>query len=277
MHCEHVSLADTDPINKMATGTHVYSNDAWQSDRRLEEEMKKFVKQGIKRKEILDFLRRDFPQYAWSIPTLDRRLRHFNINYADENVSVDQVRDAVAREIRGPGKLVGYRAMHRKVRQEHGLNVPRDLVHAVMYELDPEGFESRAVGARRKKTEGCFSSKGPNWVHSVDGHDKLMGYQNGTFPLAVYGCLDTCSRKLLWFRIWTSNSDPDLIGRWYLEYLYGSKVMASYIRMDKGTETGTMATMHAFLRRNHEDITDAGDTVLYGPSTSNRVRQVIHI
>ena len=46
MHCEHVSLADTDPINKMATGTHVYSNDAWQSDRRLEEEMKKFVKQG---------------------------------------------------------------------------------------------------------------------------------------------------------------------------------------------------------------------------------------
>ena len=45
MHCEHVSLADTDPINKMATGAHVYSNDAWQSDRRLEE-MKKFVKQG---------------------------------------------------------------------------------------------------------------------------------------------------------------------------------------------------------------------------------------
>ena len=42
------------------------------------------------------------------------------------------MRDAVAREIRGPGKLLGYRAMHRKVRQEHGLNVPRDLVHAVM-------------------------------------------------------------------------------------------------------------------------------------------------
>ena len=99
----------------MATGRHVYSNDAWQSDCRLEEEMKKFVKQGIKRKEILDFLRRDFPQYAWSIPTFDRRLRHFNINYIDENVSVDQVRDAVARELRGPGKLLGYRAMHRKL------------------------------------------------------------------------------------------------------------------------------------------------------------------
>ena len=36
--------------------------------------------------------------------------------------------------------------------------------------------------------EGC---QGPNWVHSLDGHDKLMGYQNSTFPLAIYGCLDS--------------------------------------------------------------------------------------
>ena len=92
-----------------------YRNDAWQSDYQLEEEMKKFVKQGIKRKEILDFSRRDFPQYAWSVPTLDRRLRHFNVNYIDENVSADEVRDAVATELRGPGKLLGYRAMHKKL------------------------------------------------------------------------------------------------------------------------------------------------------------------
>ena len=54
--------------------------------------------------------------------------------------------------------------------------------------------------ARRKK--GNFSSKGPNWVHSLDGHDKLMGFQNFTFPLAIYGCLHTASRKLLWLRVW---------------------------------------------------------------------------
>ena len=52
--------------------------------------------------------------------------------------------------------------------------------------------------------------------------------------------------------------------------------MASYIRMDKGTETGTMATMHAFLRRNNEDITDASGTVLYGPSTCNQVRHILY-
>lgn len=156
-------------------------NDSWKSDQLLQEEMKKYVRQGIHRQEMLDFLQRDFTQYAWSIPTLDRRLRHFEVTYTDTDISVDEVKDAVAQELRGPGKLLGYRAMHKKVRQEHGLNVPRDLVHAAMYDLDPEGLENRAVGAKRKKPKGRFTTKGSNWVHSVDGHDKMMGYRIAHF------------------------------------------------------------------------------------------------
>ena len=109
------------------------------------------------------------------------------------------------------------------IRQEHELNVPRDLVHAVMYDLDPEGLEAHSFGAKKRKPKGHFTTKGPNFVHSVDGHDKLMGYQNSTYPLAMYGCIDTASRKLLWLRIWVANSDPQVIGRWYPEYLYETR------------------------------------------------------
>jgi len=63
-----------------------------------------------------------------------------------------------------------------------------------------------SVGAKKQKKKGNFTSRGPNWVHSLDGHDKLMGYQNSTFPLAVYGCLDTASRKILWLKVWVSKS-----------------------------------------------------------------------
>ena len=139
-----------------------------------------------------------------------------------------------------------------------------------MQEMDPEGLESRAVGIKNKKKKQCFTTRGPNWVHSVDGHNKLMGFQNDAFPLAIYGSIDTASRKLLWLRIWTSNREPRLIGRWYLEYLYESKVIPSYLRMDRGTETGVMATMHAFLRQHHGDM-DPAETVIYGPSTANQV------
>lgn len=40
--------------------------------------------------------------------------------------------------------------------------------------------------------------------------------------------------------------------------------------MDRGTETGIMATMHAFLLQHHGDM-DPTETVIYGPSTANQV------
>ncbi|XP_028412126.1 uncharacterized protein LOC114534852 [Dendronephthya gigantea] len=251
-----------------------FRNNNWVEDEQLKEQMARHVREGYQRNEMLDFLRRDFPQYAWSIRTLDRRLSYFELKRTDRNVTVDQVKEAVQKELNGPGQLLGYRAMQKKVRQEHNLNVPRDLVHAVMGELDPEGLEQRGgVGLKKnKRGKGNFTTKGPNWVHSLDGHDKLMGYQNSTFPLAVYGCIDSASRKLLWLRIWVSNSDPKIIGRWYLDYLYENMVIASIMRLDKGTETGIMATMHAFLRRNHGDM-ESSDTVVYGPSTSNQIER----
>ena len=89
-----------------------------------------------------------------------------------------------------------------------------------MYDLDPEGLEVRGgIGAKKKRKKGNFSSKGPNFVHSLNGHDNMMVYQNSTFPLAVYGCIDTASRRIMWLRIWTTNSNPKLVGRWYLEHL----------------------------------------------------------
>jgi len=48
-------------------------------------------------------------------------------------------------------------------------------------------------------------------------------------------------------------------------------VIPAMLRVDKDTETGIMATMHAFLRRHHGDM-DPSDTVVYGSSTANGLR-----
>ena len=65
--------------------------------------------------------------------------------------------------------------------------------------------------------------KGPNHTYSGDGHDKLMDVMNNTFPLAVYGLQDVFSGYILYLKLWPSNSDPKVIGKWYLEYLYKSR------------------------------------------------------
>ena len=49
------------------------------------------------------------------------------------------------------------------------------MVHDVMYMLDPEAMEDRQPLFKKKKKKGHFISPGTNQVHSLDGHDKLMG------------------------------------------------------------------------------------------------------
>ena len=87
----------------------------WKDDDNLKEDLETYVRQSPHRKEVLDFVKRDFDQYTWSLRSLDRRLRHFQIFYKDETVQVGEMMDAVGKELNGPGRLLGYRAMHKKM------------------------------------------------------------------------------------------------------------------------------------------------------------------
>ena len=143
-----------------------------------------------------------------------------------------------------------------------------------MIDVDLEGLRQRQPQFKQKKEKDTFTAVGPNWVVSLDGHDKLMGFQKSTFPLALYGCIDTASRKTLFLKVWTSNSNPVFVGRWYFEYLNKSKILPNYIRIDKGTETATLSTTHAYLSSLQTDVLtedEACERVIYGPSTSNQV------
>ena len=135
-------------------------NSDWEDDNDLKKnDLAKFVSLNLKRMEILDFLRKDYPMYAWSLRSLARRMQYFGIQFTDYDVEVNDVEAAVVKEISGPGKL-RYRAMHKKIREIHGLNVPRDLVYMVMAKVDPRGLEKRGgVGkARRTRRDKAFMS-----------------------------------------------------------------------------------------------------------------------
>ena len=127
-------------------------NSDWEDNNDLKNDPAKFVSLNLKRMEILDFLRKDYPMYAWSVRSLARRIEYFGIQFTDYDVEVNDVEAAVEKEISGPGKLLGYRAMHKKIREIHGLNVPRDLVYMVMAKVDPRGLEERGGVGKAKRT-----------------------------------------------------------------------------------------------------------------------------
>ena len=58
-------------------------NSDWQEDQDLKDDLVKYVRQNLRRKEILDFVKINYPMYAWSPRTLSRRLQYFGIEFTD--------------------------------------------------------------------------------------------------------------------------------------------------------------------------------------------------
>ena len=57
---------------------------------------------------------------------------------------------------------------------------------------------------------------------------------------------------------------------------YFHVVISKHLRLDKGSETGHMATIHAFLSQRNEGVQSHEGGVHFGPSTNNKVRKQFH-
>ena len=139
--------------------------------------------------------------------------------------------------------------------------------------LDSDDLKMRQPENRKHKEKSTFISAGPDWVMSLDGHGKLMDFQNNTYPIAIYGSIDAASRKLLWTKVCVTNRIPEsVVAQWYFEFIYETSVIPNYIRIDKDSEAGTIAAMYCFLHWQYSDVEtdeEAVRIVTYGPSTSN--------
>ena len=61
----------------------------------------------------------------------------------------------------GPGRLLGYGAMHLKIENIRGLNVPRDLVYSAMTDLDSDSLKMRQRGNENLKKKTILSLLDP--------------------------------------------------------------------------------------------------------------------
>ena len=71
-------------------------------------------------------------------------------------------------EIRLWDNLTGAWALVAPVWICHCLTVPQDVVYAVMYDADSEALKRCAPQFKKKKEKVIFTSRGPNFVHSLD-------------------------------------------------------------------------------------------------------------
>ncbi|KAL3977653.1 SLAM family member 8 [Sarotherodon galilaeus] len=157
------------------------------------------------------------------------------------------------------GQLHGYRWMYTKCR-EHGLRVRKEDVCLVLKELDPRGVALRQ--ARRFRRRNYFS-KGPNFIWHMDSYDKLKPY-----GICINGSIDGFSRKIIWLNAYTTNSNPKVIGGYYIEAVQRLKGCPRVVRGDLGTENGHVRGFQRFLVPVAPN--DTLESYLEGASTANQ-------
>lgn len=172
------------------------------------------------------------------------------------------IRRAIRQELRGPGQLFGYRTMWQVLKQKHKLRVKRDHVMNLLRELNPRGCERRA---NRRFVRRTYHSMGPNYMWHADGYDKLK-----PFGLAISGCIDGFSRKVMWLACGPTNNDPNVIAHYFLSCVRNLGVTPMRLRTDCGTENGTMAAIQCTLRHHHNDYFSGASSHMYGSSTNNQ-------
>jgi hypothetical protein len=92
----------------------------------------------------------------------------------------------------------------------------------------------------------------------LDGYDKLKKY-----GLAVHGCIDGYSRRIIWLRCSASNNNPNVIGSYYLDAVEKLMLCPNKLRSDRGSENSVVAALQSCL-------TDNLDSHVFGSSTTNQ-------
>ena len=206
----------------------------------LQSNIIKYFDDGFTYLEIIEFLRERHGHHI-SLSTLKRHLKQFGKQRrSTENVRCSQgeLVNVVEEELAGSGSGVGYRRIHRSILKK-GVVCRRDDVRKIIKLIDPEGVRSRR---RRRLVRRKYVTQGPNYVWHIDGHDKLK-----PFGFSIHGCIDGFSRRLMWLEVGTSNKNPEIIAKFYLDTVkeYGIPLQ---IKADDGSEHTLVHPIHVYLR-----------------------------
>lgn len=101
-------------------------------------------------------------------------------------------------------------------------------------------------------------SPGSNHCWHVDKYDKLK-----PFVLAIHGCVDGFSRKVMWQKVVRTNNNPIIPAYFFLKTVKKLGYCPRLLRTDCGTENGIMADCQCFLINSENGH-------LYGTSTTNQ-------
>lgn len=189
--------------------------------------------------------------------TLKRIMHRLNLFRRKHFSPIMDVADYIFELLNTSSQLHGYRWIHLKCLQR-GFVVTQRTIRLLLQQLDPHGVQLRSRGRLQRRKYHC---PGPNYVWHIDSYDKLKRY-----GIAINGCIDGFSRKIVWLEAYLTSNDPKVIASYYLDSVEKCGGCPTLVRADLGTENTHLTQMQTFLR---SDDDQEQNCVILGSSTNN--------
>uniref|UniRef100_A0A1X7UFU3 Integrase core domain-containing protein n=2 Tax=Amphimedon queenslandica TaxID=400682 RepID=A0A1X7UFU3_AMPQE len=197
-----------------------------------------------------------------SVRQIQRVKKQKGLSTMKEESSLELIIQAIKEELKAHGKLLGYRAMQKRLQLTYGLVVRRRTVMMLIRVLDENGSDARQ---KRRLQRRIYHSKGPNFCWHCDGYDKLK-----KFGIAIHACIDGFSRRIMWLDASSSNNNPKFIAHYYIQCVKENEGCPQLLRTDKGSENSNLAVIQPILRHFHTDSLSGKNSHRYGKSTTNQ-------
>ena len=189
---------------------------------------------------------------------MKRILKRLRLQYSPRQ----EVVNIIKQECNVSGICVGYRTMWKRLVRDHGLVVKRNDVMKIMKETFPDETKKRKAHRLQRRV---YRLKGPNYTWHVDGYDKPK-----PFGFCIHGCIDGYSRKVLWLEVASTNNNPSVVCKYYLDCLMHVKCAPRILRTYLGTENTSLSFLQPYFRYNSNDSMAGMKSFMSGKSTSNQ-------
>jgi hypothetical protein len=157
---------------------------------------------------------------------------------------------------------LGHKALWKHLNTRCGLRATQETVRIALQIIDPIGVELRRRNRLRRRR---YINKGPHFLLHIDGYDKLK-----PFGIAIHGAIDGFSRRILWLRAGSTNNNPHVVARHYVDYLKEAKCVPRMVRSDGGSENVVIRDIQIALRSFHHDDMSGERSFSVGISTANQ-------
>ncbi|KAG9087306.1 hypothetical protein FRC07_012855 [Ceratobasidium sp. 392] len=136
----------------------------------------------------------------------------------------------------------GMKEMMNIIRTEtNNMRVSRCVIREWMENTEPDEVQARRGQIARRRV---YYSVGSNEIWAIDQHDKWK-----RLGLWMHVGLDVFSGKVLWLRVWWTNSNPRLICGYYLDAIRQHGGMPLLTHSDPGSENYGVANAQSTLRQ----------------------------